>query len=257
MMIDPTDPRPPFRQIADDLRRAIASGEYSPGDQVSSERELVERYGTAPQTVRQATNLLKSEGLLIGQPGRGVFVRKPPLEFRLHATHWVLTQARAQGLAGEVRLLGVDTVEPLEKIAARWPSQPPANEAVVRRYLILLDDQPAQLINSYWPAHLANDTPIAGPDHLTPGRIDAVLRDRHGIEGTSFQDDLTVRMPTPEETRSLQLLPGTPIVSLLRTYLDAQGAAFEVGDFLIAGDKHTLVYEGQFPKQPAAGRGAG
>ncbi|MGH8909805.1 MAG: GntR family transcriptional regulator [Egibacteraceae bacterium] len=255
-MIDPTDPRPPFRQIADDLRRAIASGEYSPGDRVPSERELVERYGTAPQTVRQAISLLKTEGLLTGQPGRGVFVRKPPLKFRLHVTHWVLTQARAQGLAGEVRLLGVEVVEPPAEIAARWPSQPGPDEAVVRRYLILLDDQPAQLINSYWPAHLANDTPIAGLDHITPGRIDAILRARHGIEGASFQDDLTVRMPTPEETRALQLLPGTPVVSLLRTYLDAQGAAFEVGDFLIAGDKHTLVYEGQFPKRPVARRPA-
>lgn len=61
-VIDPTDPRSPSRQIADDLRIAIDSGELAPGSKIPSERELVERYGTAAQTARQAVSLLKAEG---------------------------------------------------------------------------------------------------------------------------------------------------------------------------------------------------
>jgi GntR family transcriptional regulator len=247
-MIDPTDPRPPFRQIADDLRRSLAEREYSPGDRIPSERELVERYGTAPQTVRQAISLLKGEGLLIGQPGRGVFVRKQALRLRLDATRRVLAQARAQGYTGEVRLLKVETIQAPNDVIARLASQLQLNEVIVRRYLLLLDDEPAQLISSYWPVQIAGGTPIAGPKHLTPRQIDTILWEWHGIEPVSFQDELTVRMPTPDDARALQLLPGTPVVQLLRTYLDAQGAPFEVGDFLIAGDKHTLTYEGKFPK---------
>ena len=67
-----------IRQIADQLRADIYAQALAPGDQLPSERELVERYGTAHQTVRQAISLLKAEGLVIGRPGRGVFVRERP-----------------------------------------------------------------------------------------------------------------------------------------------------------------------------------
>lgn len=52
-------------------------------------------------------------------------------------------------------------------------------------------------------------------------------------------------MPTAEEIRSLRLPPGTPVASLLRTYRDPTGKPFEVVHFVLAGDKHILVYEGQ------------
>src|SRR3954453_14432656 len=83
MTIDRTDPRSPSRQIADALRFAITSGNLKPGDKLPSERELVANYAIAPQTARQAVNLLKTEGLVEGQPGRGVFVRNQPPMLRV------------------------------------------------------------------------------------------------------------------------------------------------------------------------------
>jgi GntR family transcriptional regulator len=83
MSIDPADPRPASQQIAADLRAAIRSGQLTPGHQLPSERELVDRYRVAPQTARQAVNLLKAEGLVSGLAGRGVFVRQPPAIVRV------------------------------------------------------------------------------------------------------------------------------------------------------------------------------
>ena len=54
MHIDPTDPRPPSKQIASDLREQITSGQLAPGAKLPSERVLTAQYGVAPQTVRQA-----------------------------------------------------------------------------------------------------------------------------------------------------------------------------------------------------------
>ncbi len=75
MGLTPDDPRPPYVQIADDLRRAICDGEFSPGDQLPSNRMLMERYGVAPQTVQSAFRLLKDDGLTYSVHGRGTFVR--------------------------------------------------------------------------------------------------------------------------------------------------------------------------------------
>lgn len=69
------DPRLPSRRIADDLRASIERGELSLGGKLPSERDLAARYGTARNTAREAISILQSEGLVVAQHGRGVFVR--------------------------------------------------------------------------------------------------------------------------------------------------------------------------------------
>lgn len=49
----------------------------SPGAPAPSERELVQRFGVARMTVRQAMDALVGEGLLERIPGRGTFVAEP------------------------------------------------------------------------------------------------------------------------------------------------------------------------------------
>ena len=244
MSIDPTDPRPPYRQIADQLRADIYGQALAPGDQLPSERELVERYGTAHQTVRQAISLLKAEGLVIGRPGRGVFVRERPLLHRLDANRRFITQARSQGLSAEARLLEVRFTPAPPPVAALL-DLPEDAQVLVRRYLMLVGGEPVQLADSYFPAELAEGSIIGHQDNITPGRIDADLKERFGLEPARLLDELTVRMPTAKEIRSLRLPPGTPVASLLRTYRDPTGKPFEVAHFVLAGDKHILIYEGQ------------
>jgi len=60
-----------YRQIADDLRRRVLSGELAPGAMVPSELELVEQHGVSRGTVRSALALLVDEGLVEVVPGQG------------------------------------------------------------------------------------------------------------------------------------------------------------------------------------------
>lgn len=253
MSVDPMDPRPPYRQIADQLRAAIYAQELPPGAQLPSERELVARFGTAPQTIRQALNLLKGEGLIIGRPGRGVFVReKPPLVHRLEAARRFVTTAREQARSAEARLLGVATVPASPEVAERLKLAPEA-PVVIRRYLLLLDEEPFQLSESHFPAHLAEGTTIASPDNVTPGAMDRDLKERHALEPARYVDELTVRMPVSDEVKVLRLLPGTALATVLRTYFDPSGTPFEIARYTFPGDKITLVYEGRLtkPRRPA------
>jgi len=77
MRLDPTDPRPVYRQVADQLRQAITSGTYSPGDKLPAGRELARQFGIAPMTVSSALDLLRDEGLIASWQGRGVYVLEP------------------------------------------------------------------------------------------------------------------------------------------------------------------------------------
>lgn len=68
----------PSQLIADDLREQIATGYYRPGQQLPSGTTLMEQYGVARQTVQNAIDQLRAEGLIVSRSGAGVFVRDTP-----------------------------------------------------------------------------------------------------------------------------------------------------------------------------------
>ncbi|MEQ4306247.1 winged helix-turn-helix domain-containing protein [Plantactinospora sp. B6F1] len=65
---------PNYQRVADDLREQIKSGALGPGDQLPSIRQLQTRYGVGNNAVHMAIVILKSEGLVYGHQGKGVFV---------------------------------------------------------------------------------------------------------------------------------------------------------------------------------------
>ena len=66
---------PKYKRIADDIRQAIHTGQMREGHYLPSQKELVDRYGVATGTVRQALSQLATEGWVEPRKGRGVFVR--------------------------------------------------------------------------------------------------------------------------------------------------------------------------------------
>ncbi|OLT18594.1 hypothetical protein BJF78_00175 [Pseudonocardia sp. CNS-139] len=72
-----TTPRalPRYREIAAELRAAIAVGLLAPGSALPSEAELMARHAVSRATVRQALALLDVEGLINTHPGKGRYVR--------------------------------------------------------------------------------------------------------------------------------------------------------------------------------------
>jgi GntR family transcriptional regulator len=77
MPVTSNDPRPPYLQVADDLRDAIVSGRYQAGERLPSGRDLAKEYGVALMTMQKALTTLASEGFVVSYQGRGVFVRTP------------------------------------------------------------------------------------------------------------------------------------------------------------------------------------
>lgn len=105
------DPRPPYQQVADDLRTKIRDGELAPGARLSSVRELAKGYGVSPQTMQSALREVRSEGLVVSQQGRAYFVRDPdrpiggePADKRFEEIETELRELRARLEALEARL---------------------------------------------------------------------------------------------------------------------------------------------------------
>lgn len=70
--------QPVYQQIADDLRTKIADGVYAVGEALPSTAKLMEEYRGSITVVRAAIRALQTEGVVIGQPGKGVYVQRRP-----------------------------------------------------------------------------------------------------------------------------------------------------------------------------------
>ncbi|GAA0668645.1 hypothetical protein GCM10009535_55690 [Streptomyces thermocarboxydovorans] len=65
-------PKPKAVQVADALREDIKR--MKPGDKLPSQRELIERFGYASQTIQNGLAMLRSEGLVVSAGNLGNFV---------------------------------------------------------------------------------------------------------------------------------------------------------------------------------------
>lgn len=72
--LDPADPRPVFLQIADEVRRCVATGILKSGDALPAVRELAGELKVNPNTVQHAYRELERAGEVEVRRGRGTFV---------------------------------------------------------------------------------------------------------------------------------------------------------------------------------------
>lgn len=72
--LDPASGTPIYRQIADQVRQAVASGVLRTGDRLPSVREMAVDLAINPNTVAKAYQELEREGVIETPRGRGSFV---------------------------------------------------------------------------------------------------------------------------------------------------------------------------------------
>jgi GntR family transcriptional regulator len=240
-----------YRQIADELRQSILEGNLGPGAALPSESTLMDTYGSARGTVRQAIALLRSEGVLEVKRGLGAFVRKRPPVRRLahdrfsrshrdHGDSAFLAELKAQGQRPEVELIQVGSEKASSEVARRL-GQRRGTRVAVRRRRYFADGHPIELATSYLPWKLVAGSPIVEPNP-GPGGIYARLEEM-GHELSRFTEEVKARMPQPDESQALALSGGVPIIHLIRTAFDIHGLPVEICDTVMAADSFVLSYE--------------
>jgi GntR family transcriptional regulator len=76
--IDRSEPVALHDQVAAEIRRAIAEGEAGPGDRLPLAKDIAAVLGVNKNTVLRAMHILRDEGLLDFQRGRGITVAGTP-----------------------------------------------------------------------------------------------------------------------------------------------------------------------------------
>jgi GntR family transcriptional regulator len=248
--VDRASGLPAYRQVANQLRAQIAAGEYPAGTQLPSERELVDRYAVSRPTIRQAIAVLRTEGLVLAEHGRGLFVRPKPAVQRLSRNRLsrrersesrgtFLTDAHINDFTPRVDVSV--RIEAADGRTAQMLSIDPGTPVAVRQRLMFADDLPVQLAVSRLPRDLTEGTAMEEAD-TGPGGVYARLEDR-GHTLAHFTEFVTARLPDVEEATALHLSTGTPVLAVTRVAVDAEGRAVEVNDMVLPGDRYELMYE--------------
>ncbi|HEY6123583.1 MAG TPA: GntR family transcriptional regulator [Steroidobacteraceae bacterium] len=73
-ILNPQSGVPIYRQILEQVRRMVASGQLAPGTALPSVRDLAIRHTINPMTISRAYSLLEAEGLLERNRGRPMTV---------------------------------------------------------------------------------------------------------------------------------------------------------------------------------------
>ncbi|EMD28744.1 GntR family transcriptional regulator [Amycolatopsis azurea] len=249
-MVDRRSGVPAFRQVAADLRQKISTGTYSPGDQLPSERELTEAYDVSRPTVRDAINMLKSEGLVTSEHGRGVFVR-PPATIQRIARARLSRAARAQNKGAFLADAASRGFTPSTSVKVRFEQADvrvaehlaieEGAEITVRDRVMRADGLVVQLAVSRLPRDFTRGTAIEEVDTGNGGTY-ARLEDAGQVIGR-FIEHVGARMPTPDEASLLQLADGVPVVTVTRVAYSTEGKPLEMNDMILAGDRYELSYE--------------
>ncbi len=247
--MEPTDsptPGPAYRRLADDLRTAIATGEYPPGSTLPKITDLAEQYGITKQTAREAITLLEEEGLVEVVRRRGTVVRAVPERQRISRTRHVYRDDR-----GYFFDLTAQPWIALRPTTADWGPAPrdiaailgitPGSEVLIRDRLMGTPDthEPTQLATSYLPASIARGTRLATLD-TGPGGIYDRLELDLGHGPLNWHETIGSRMPTPTEATDLNLPKGTPLLRIVRTATSPAGVIVEINDTRMSADKFEL-----------------
>lgn len=112
------DPRPAYRQIADEVQRGVAVGILKPGESLPSTKQLASELRLNPNTVQHAYRTLTQEGVIEIRRGLGAFVAAAPRESR-RASALVARQIAERALREAFRhgLLASDLLKALREVA--------------------------------------------------------------------------------------------------------------------------------------------
>lgn len=252
MTAPPSASQTPSRAIAQQLRRAIASGSLSPGDQLPSERALATQHGVARNTAREAIRLLAESGLVDARHGRGVFVREPGRLMRFGHSRYsravreatglspFRAEVLAQGRSPSVECRSIEVVPAPAFVSERLDLQE-ESDVVCRENWYFADADPVQLGRTYIPVKIAGDTVLAHSSDLGPGSLYARFEDA-GYPIYYTREEIAARMPTPDETRDLSIPDGVPVIDVTHTGLTVSRTPFEVTRFIMRADRNGLDY---------------
>lgn len=215
---------PLYLQVASVMRQRINSGYWAEGEQISTLEELEKEFSLARVTIRQAIELLRAEGLLQAQQGRGTFVSGRAVNNR-----WLNLATDFDSLVESIR----NNV--LKRVFIQRDAEPPvlipgegnlANAYTFLRSVQFNSGKPFSVVN----LHLDQRLYLRDSKRFTRSAALPKIVEMEDVVITHAYQRFTIGVADPETADLLEIGLGEPTADCQLTVVDDKGVAIYVAD---------------------------
>lgn len=201
------------------------------GSPAPSERDLVNQFGVARMTIRQAVEALVAEGLLVRVPGKGTFVAEP--RGRVGELRGFTEEMKARGLNPGTRTL----LARREKVGPGVAHALGITEgdAVLRWRRLRFADRVPMAIENTWLSEVLIPGFLEGG---VPESLYAALATR-GLRPSWAEDAITAEIVTDEDANLLEVPDGSAVLRVTRRAV-RDDKIIAISRTLYRADRYTL-----------------
>lgn len=232
---------PKYKEIEQDIREQIHSGQLRSGDRIMTEGELCAHYGVSRMTARKALDALAHEGIVRRTAGKGTFVG---------SIHVKKTNAAITSFSTDIQSVGMKPGSKLiEYRVCRAKDLPDISSA--------LNLEPDDLVHCIFRIRTANEVNVALSSTYIPysilpaldirtleGSLYDLIQKDHEISSTGCCKTISAVIASPEQRRLLDIENEALLKISHATYL-ADGRPFEYSVTYYIGSR--IIYTNSNP----------
>lgn len=232
--LDRSSPIPLYFQVAQELEKAITTGQLGPGAKLPNEISLADNFGLSRPTMRRAIQELVDKGLLVRKRGVGTQVVHGEVSRPVELTSLFDDLSRA-GQAPRTTLLTREIIPADDQMAVRLDITPGKDLLHLRR-LRYANGEPLAIMENFLPEDLA-DLP---EKDLEERGLYQMMRGR-GIHIRVAKQRIGARTGTTEECRLLTERRGSPLLTMDRSTYDDSGRTVEWGHHVYRASQYSFA----------------
>lgn len=213
------------------IEKLISEGIFT--EQIPSERQLMEDYGTSRSTVREAINFLVREGILEKRHGKGTFVSLKPFHEWLGNLSSTTETIRQMGMKPGAKLITHQKITPTPYIQERTGF----TEAYFIKRIRYADAIPIGVENHYYPVTIGKKLIEYDLENAT--LYDLVENDL-GIQFAEADQTISSGQLLPEDESYVQVPPGSHAIKAERIIKDQEGQIIELEEAFYRSDMYTF-----------------
>jgi GntR family transcriptional regulator len=233
LKINHQSPVPLHLQVENLLRELIQLPEYQQGHFLPREVELAKKLGISRNTLRQATNKLEYEGLLIRKKGVGTKIAQKTVTTHLDQWHSFTQEMNEKGVVFKNFLIKVEWVNAESKVSTFFNI--PENTQILRLSRLRGDiEGPFVYFESYFHPRIG----LTGEEDFSRPLYDIIEQDYH-IVATISHEKIRAKSSSAITAKRLHIKSGDPILVRERFVSDAGDRPIEYNIGFYIAEKFT------------------
>lgn len=210
---------PLYRVIKAVLKERILSGEYTVGQRLPSENQLMRIFDVSRVTARQALHQLQKERLVVSHQGKGYFVARAKAVQDLSRLQGLGESVADRGFSTHSKVLGFEEVDADERVAAALELEPGSRVCCLKR-VRHINGQPVSHDISYFPIDIGRRLKEFD---LVQNDVFVLLEDSLGFELGVADLKIEANLADASLAQMLEMEAGTPLLRIERLTLDESG----------------------------------